>query len=127
MKKVNHIGSLVCNLMVCFLFFAVISRALSIPYLHPDSKSFFISKKSEGPSKSDTQFLYEEKEGRSENDCNDERGDESQDNLFFICLVGEPLSHVVLEPQPHFLYGTRRPFGNATNIPLYLVKQVFLI
>ena len=119
MMRIKSIGSNFCTLVAVGLFTFAISFSFASAKNCPESSALSITKKNGLPTQSQNQSPYEEKEF--------EKDDEVQDNLFFVCLLGEP--PVPIE-SVHYCYrvcGYARPSGIATNLPLYLVKRALLI
>ncbi len=117
MNKGNHLRSLTCFLLVLFLFAPVLVRSLNaLGGQHEIRKSGY-AKHASGSSKSDSQFLYEEKE-------KEEKSNNAFSSLvaLFVNIDYEPSTLLENQEYPFF---SALPLGG--KLPLFLTQRSILI
>lgn len=119
MSKVNHLRSLTCILLVCFLFIPLISRSFQQESAAQNIKKSGYSKHASATSsKAEGQLICEEKEKEEKS------SDHFSDSLPVIYLLSE------LAYAPVAKESNRHPvqiFPFCGNLPLYLGKHALLI
>lgn len=118
MKRISSIRSLTSILVIFFLLAPIVCSTINSFNPSRKTQEFVVGKKTNTPSKSDTQ-LPEKVE--SENDC------KPHNNFFLIHQVGEFLRFNITKSQHTFFYNAFRFRGISTGIPLYLIKRSIVI
>jgi hypothetical protein len=117
MNKVNHLRSLTCVLLVLFLFAPVLVRSLNALVDHDGLRKAGFVKHTSGSSKSDGQFLFEEKEKEEKS------GDSDFSNLQVLFLSIDYEQTTILEHQEYSFVSTL-PLGR--KLPLFLTHRSIL-
>jgi hypothetical protein len=118
MIKANHLRSLTCFLLVLFLFAPVLLRSLHALVDHDELRKAGYAKPSTGSSKSDGQFLFEEKEKEEKS------GDNDFSNLETLFLNIDFEQSTLLEHQEYSFVSTM-PLGR--KLPLFLTHRSILL
>lgn len=119
MLKVNHLRSLTCILLVCFLFVPLISRAFQQESTEQNIKKSGYSKHtSAASSKAEGQLICEEKEKEEKS------SDDFSDSLPVIYLLSELAYAPVAKESPRH---PTKVFPFCGSLPLYLGKHSLLI
>lgn len=118
MNKVNHLRSLACFLLVLILFAPVLVRSFSELGSQQGLRKGGYAKQASGPSKSDSQFLYEEKEKEEKNSDNDF-------SAFAASFVTLEREQATLLDNPEYSFVSPLPLGG--KLPLFLVERSILI
>jgi hypothetical protein len=122
MKKITRLASLINLLVVVSLLTSIVCSCFNTAGSQIQKQQTIVTKKSESSATSYIQLLSEVKEKEEEN--------ESSRNASYvpqIYLIAESLQLAFAGLPKDNIYDAPRSFGNATDIPLYLAKQTFLI
>jgi hypothetical protein len=122
MKRINHLTSTACLLVILFLLAPIVCSLLAPLPLDKHSTDFVVSKKATAASTSGLQFPYEEREKEEKKE-----GAESHDNLFLICLISEALYQYRTALCHRCSYDNLWLHRSAADLPLYLVKRTLQI
>jgi hypothetical protein len=118
MNKVNHLRTLTCLLLVLFLFAPILVRSLSALGDQQGVKKTGFAKHASGTSKSDGQFLYEEKE-------KEEKSSDNHISTFTSLFVNLEFEQATLLATPEYSFVSPLPLGG--KLPLFLTQRTILI
>ena len=122
-RKAKHLKLSFVSLLLLFLTTSLVSGMVDAPHSWEIQAAAFHNTAHASPTDALLFYFGKETEDRLENDSQDGK---AKCHFYFICVTSKVIE-CELYTTTHFVSDSPKPFGDATNMPLHLIKRTLLI